>query len=191
LFTNGFESGTTSGWTSAATNGGRLSVSPEAALRGAYGLRAQISNTSAMYVADATPVAATSYHVRFRFDPNTVTITVGKQHDLARALTGSGAAAATVQLRRAATGYQVRVGWLTASGGSASGAWVALTDAPHTIEVAWSAATTASAKNGTVVLYLDGVQVSTTTAASNGTVRARSFRLGPQSVANGTRSPGC
>jgi hypothetical protein len=139
-----------------------------------------------MYVADATPVAATSYHARFRFDPNTVTIPVGKQHDLARALTGSGATAARVQLRRTATGYQVRVGWLTASGGSGSGAWVTLTDAPHTIEVAWSAATTSTAKNGTVVLYLDGVQVSATTTASNGTVRVESFRLGPQSVTSGT-----
>ena len=186
LFANGFESGTPSGWTSVATNSGRLSVSPAAALSGAFGLSAQISNTTAMYVADATPVAAASYHARFRFDPNTVTIAVGKQHDLARALTGSGATAATVQLRRAATGYQVRVGWLTASGGSVSGAWVALTDAPHTIEVAWSAATTASAKNGTVVLYLDGVQVSATTTASTGTVRVESFRLGPQSVPSGT-----
>ncbi len=180
LFADGFESGSTSAWSSSVTNGGRLTVTTSATLAGSYGLRANIVNRNDMYVADTTPTAERSYHARFRFDPNTVSIGSGKIHDMFVATNASGATNLRVQVTSASNAYMVRTGTLLNSGSIKYSAWTHITDAPHSIEVAWQAATSGS--NGSTILYVDGSLVASATGLANSAARIDSARLGPQSV---------
>jgi hypothetical protein len=160
-------------------------VHASAALVGTYGLRANIADRKEMYVADATPSAAISYHARFRFDPNSVVITSGKTHDVFHGLNRSGTAVITVQVRAATGGYQVRVGSLLRSGSTTYSSWSSMTDAPHTIEIGWQAATTSTGQNGAQRLWLDGTLTQAQTTLANGTTRVDEARLGPQVIPSG------
>ncbi len=183
LFADGFESGSASAWSSSVTNGSRLTVTPTAALAGAYGLRANIANRNDMYVVDTTPTAERSYHARFNFDPNSVSIGSGKIHDVFVGTNASGAANLRVQVTSASNAYMVRTGTLLSSGSIKYSAWTHITDAPHSIEVAWQAATSGS--NGSTILYVDGSLVASATGLANSSARIDSVRLGPQSVGSG------
>ncbi len=184
LFADGFESGSTSKWSTTASNGGRLSVKTGAALSGTFGASATISNRVDSYVEDASPNAVTSYHARFQFDPNSVVIGSGQTHVLLAGRSANGNAIAVVQVRRVSAGYEIRSGARLDSGTVKYGAWAAISDAPHSIELGWSAAT-GSAKNGTIGLWIDGTPGSTLSGLTNGTGRIDAARLGPQSIPSG------
>ena len=183
LFADSFESGSSSAWSSSAMNGIRLTVTTSAALAGTYGLRANIANRNDMYVADATPTAERSYHVRFGFDPNTVTIGAGKIHDILVGTNATGTASLRVQITSSANGYMLRTGSLLNSGSTKYSSWTHITDAPHSIEVAWQAATSGS--NGSCTLYVDGSSATSVTGLANSSMRIDSVRLGPQGVGTG------
>ncbi len=183
LFADGFESQSTSAWSSSVTNGSRLTVTSSAALAGIYGLRANIANRNDMYVADTTPTAERSYHARFRFDPNSVTIGSGKIHDIFVATNTAGTTNLRVQVTSASNAYMVRTGTLLSSGSTKYSAWTHITDVPHSIEVAWQAATSGS--NGSSNLYIDGSLVTSVTGLANSSARIDSVRLGPQGIGSG------
>ena len=185
LFADGFESGGVGAWSSAATNGGRLAAVSSAALDGSYGLRADISNRSDMYVLDTSPSAATTSHARFRFDPNSVTVSNGKVHTLFGATSTSGARIVDLQFRKSSGVYQIRAGTRLDSGSVKYSGWVTISDAPHVIEVGWTASAPASSRNGTLSLWIDGGSVSTLTKLANGAQRIESAQLGPQGIPSG------
>ena len=184
LFADGFESGSTSKWSTTASNGGRLSVNTGAALSGTFGASATISNRVDTFVEDASPNAVVSYHARFQFDPNGVVIGSGQTHVLLAGRSASGNAIAVVQVRRVSAGYEIRSGPRLDSGTVKYAAWAAISDAPHSIELGWSAAT-GSGKNGTVGLWIDGTPASTLGGLTNGSGRIDAARLGPQSIPSG------
>jgi subtilisin family serine protease len=185
VFANGFDSGNLGGWSSSSTNGGKLSVTAAAARSGAYGLQAQIVNTTAMYVSDTTPSALTGYHARFAYAPNGLTITSGRTHDLLQVLDGANTAQASVQVTKNAAGsYQVRAS-VRSGTSTRTTAWYTITNATHAIEIGWSAATTASGTNGSMTLWIDGAAKETVASLRNGTARVETARLGPQSLVSG------
>ena len=184
VFADGFETGNVNAWSSVLTNGGKLSVTAAAARAGTYGLQAQISGTTAMYVADTSPVALNSYHARFAYAPNNVTIGSGKTHDLLQVLDASNTAQASVQVTKSGGGYQLRA---SVRGGTSTKttSWYAVSNTAHTVEIGWAAASTASGSNGSLVLWLDGVAKETVGSVRNGTARIETARLGPQNIAIG------
>ena len=186
VFADGFESGGLTAWTSAATNGGRLSVTAAAALGGARGLQAVLSNRSDSYVSDVTPANLATYHARFRFDPNSVSIASGKSHQLFTARNSSGNTTLVIEVRKGTAGrYEVRAGSRLNSGSTAWTGWASFTDDRHTIEAGFAAATTAAGSNGSVTLWVDGTSAGTVTGLRNGSQRIDAVRLGPQTIPTG------
>ena len=184
VFADGFDGGTMAAWSSSVTNAGKLSVTAAAARSGAAGLQAVIGNTTAMYVADTTPSALTSYHARFAYAPNTITIGSGKTHDLLDVLDASNTAQAVVQVTKNNGNYQIRA--TTRSGSSTKTTnWYTVTNATHSIEIGWQAATTSGGTNGSLTLWIDGASKQTVTGVANGSARVETARLGPQNIGSG------
>ena len=65
LFKDGFESGDLLRWSSSRNVGGRLAATAAAALDGAFGLSANVTDTNALYVQDDTPAAEPPLRARF------------------------------------------------------------------------------------------------------------------------------
>jgi hypothetical protein len=185
IFADGFESGTTGAWSSTASNSGRLSVGSAAALSNTLGMSATISNRTDTYVADSSPASLSTYHARFQFDPNGVTIPTTKTHVLFSGLASNGNKSVVIQVRQVGTGYEIRTGARLNSGTVKYGAWTAVADAPHSVEIGWSAATTSSGTNGSLALWIDGSPGPVTSALANGSQRIDDARLGPQTIPSG------
>ena len=172
LFSDGFESGTTSRW-SGQTGGSKLAVTTNAAFAGAYGLSASVTSGASAYVTDTTPASVTSYHARFGFDSRGLS-TAGKSVDVFAALTGRNALVLEVQYRRDASGSaQVRVG-SARSGGTAWSNWLTLPSGRHAIEVGWQ-----SARTATVGLWLDGQLAAQLAGLDTRAFTIETIRLGP------------
>ena len=177
IFADSFESGSFSAWTSASTGAGDLSVSPAAALVGANGMQALINDTTAMYVEDKTPNLEPRYRARFYFDPNSVTMASGDMHTIFYGFSGS-TSVLRVDFRNNAGAYQVMMRVLDNASTWTATAWYTISDGPHAIEFDWQAATGAGANDGSLTLWLDGVQQASLTGINNDTRRIDTVRLG-------------
>ena len=186
IFSDGLESGTFGAWSSAITGNGKLSVTTGAALAGTRGMQAQISNTTPMYVSDTSPVAEPSYHARFYFSPNSISMRNSSAQTLLSGRSANGAELMRVQMQYSSGSYQLRVQARTNSGSTVSGNWYTVSNAKHAIEIAWTAASTTSVKNGSLTLWLDGTQKQIVSSIANGSYRLEEVWLGPSSLANGT-----
>ncbi len=178
LFADGFESGGFAAWSAAVTNGGYLSVIPNAALHGTQGLQAQIVNNTGMYVRDDTPNAETRYRARFAFDPNSISIGYSGMHDIFVGRSGT-IDVFRVQVTRLYGSYQLRTQARFDSATYTTTAWLPVSDAAHLIEIDWQAATSSGANNGYLTLWIDGAQQSTLQSLDNDTRRVDEARLGP------------
>jgi len=185
IFGDGFEAGSTNAWSELVQSGGNLTVSSASAMHGTGGLEAMISRPGDVTAVDRTPNAQTSYHARFGFDPNGVTIRNTTPHSLLTARSASGALTAHIELRRSAGLYQIRARTLPDTGVIKSTSWTTITDAPHAVELGWTASVPVSRGNGTLTLWIDGVTVSSLTKIANGAQRIDEARLGPQDVRTG------
>ena len=179
IFADGFESGF-SPWSTAVTNGGRLSVSPSAVLVGQQGMQAALGNTAAMYVAQIPSGGAIAeYHARFSFSPNGITLPSGSTTDIFIGQNSAGTTLLREQIQRgSASMYRVRVQVRLNSGSFTSSGWVTINNAAHAIEIAWKAASTANGSNGSASLWLDGGSQQTLSALTNGNGRIAQVRLG-------------
>ncbi len=186
IFADGFESGDFSHWSSAVTDGGRLSVSPQAAMQGLQGMQATISSTKPIYVQDTSPLAEPSYHARFYFSSMNVILPRNKVQDLLLGRTSSGSVIFRLQLQLASGVYQVRVAALASNGKTLSTGWYSITNAPHAIELAWQAASTTKGSDGSVSLWLDGTLKETRGSIANGSFRLEDVLFGAQTVPSGT-----
>ncbi len=178
IFSNGFESGSLSGWTSSATNSGHLTVSPSAALVGWYGLKATISDRNAMYVTDETPTSEKSYHARFYFDPNSITMKNGDEFTLFYGYSGKSTQALRLEMQSSSGKYQLRASIKDDGSSWKTGSWYTISDAPHAVELFWLASTSSSAKNGSVTLWIDGLEQGSVTKVDNDKRRIDMIRLG-------------
>jgi hypothetical protein len=191
LFADGFETGNTANWTGAAPVGGtRLQVNAAAAIAGAQGLQVSGSGTSPAYVTTpAISPAATGYHARFSFNPNTLRTGTG-QVGLLTALPGATGTTFQVQYRRANTpataARQVRLVVYRSATATSTTAWVTVPTGSSSIQVDWVAGTSA-----TVTLTVNGVAtsltgVNTSAPAVNKVVSARFGLVGATAAVTGS-----
>ncbi len=178
IFSDGFESGSLSAWTSNASDGGDLSVSTAAALAGTSGLQAVFDDTNAMYVTDDTPNAEPRYRARFYFDPNSVTMSSGAAHFLFRGFAGASTQVVRVEFRFSSGTYQIRAALTNDSSTWTNTGWFTISDAPHFIEFDWRAATGPGLNNGGLTLWIDDIQQANLTGVDNDTRRMDQVRLG-------------
>jgi RHS repeat-associated protein len=190
IFANGFESGNFSAWSAAVTNTGYLSISNLAAMSGAYGLMADVENTSPMYVRDDSPSNATVYHAQFNFDPNvgggpqTSPDLIGPDaggndyHDIFVGRTGS-LDVFRVQLEVVTTPPEryVRIEARRDDGTYVDSAWYYI-GGPTLLSIDWRAADT-GANNGELNLLEYGDVIETLSGLDNDTLRVDEVRLGP------------
>ena len=177
IFADGFDSGDFSMWAFASSVPRALGVSPAAALVGPYGMQTIISDVSARYVEDTSPDAEPRYRARFYFDPNGVTMANGDTHTLFYGLS-DGTAVVRLDLRFHNGAYQVRMRALDNAAAWSATAWFTIKDERHVIEFDWQAATARGAKDGSLTLWLDGVQQAVLANLDNDTRRIDTVRLG-------------
>jgi subtilisin family serine protease len=181
-FSDGFESGTLPGaWSSRSTSSTtRLAVATNAALVGAYGLRAQGNDTN--YVQYNFTRSAPVHDARFAFRPN---LNQSSSQVILAAATSSSFSNTVYRIRYRLIGstpqVQIQVGttntnavWSNLAGGSTT----------NTIEVLWQAVGSAGSAPGTLTLIVNGVRVQSLGTTS--TAAPASIRLG--SVSNGSSS---
>lgn len=177
IYSNGFESGSFSGWSPISTDSGDLRVTSPAALKGSKGMRALIDDTRALWVTDAGPDQETAYRARFYFDPNSVTMTNGNSFVLFFGYSGS-TPVLRVDLRRSSGLYQVRAMARNDGTGWKGGSWFTIGDKPHYMELSWQASTAPGVNNGILVFWVDGVRRSRLATIDNDTRRIDLVRLG-------------
>jgi RHS repeat-associated protein len=181
IFADGFESGDFSAWTSVYTDSGDLSVSTAAALVGAYGMQALIDDTATMSVRDYTPAGEPRYRARFYFDPNALSMAEGDAHLVLAGKDDVGTDMFRVWLRRSGGVYQVRANLADDGTGYPSTGNYTISDEPHFIEIDWVAASAPGANDGTITLWIDGVQQGSVSGVDNDTRRVEKVYLGPSS----------
>jgi RHS repeat-associated protein len=176
IFKDGFESGDFSTWTSSTTDGGDLSVTTSAALKGTKGMQVVVDDANLIYATDDTPTAEPRYRARFYFDPNSITFA-----SLGFAMV-AGYSGTTPVLRLdlfySSGSYKVRARILKDDGNWLYGSYINISDAPHYLELDWKAATAPGANNGSVSFWVDGVSVPGVTGVDNDTHRIDRVRLG-------------
>ena len=188
IFADGFESGNLSAWTSNVTDGGDLSVSSAAAIVGGKGLQAVIDDNNAIYVTDDTPNAERRYRARFYFDPNSISMVSGDTHNIFYAYSGTSTGVVRCGFRFSGGVYQVRGSVINDSGTWLNTNWFTISDASHSIEIDWRAATAAGTNDGSLTLWVDGLQKANLTGVDNDTRRIDRAVLGPKSgLDSGTR----
>lgn len=177
IFSDGFDSGSTSAWSSAT---GNLAVTTTAGIPANgvnRGLQVTVNPTGSRppsYVTDTTPAAEPTYHARFSMNPSTLTAgtTSTAAVTIFQTVTGSGAQVFAVQLRRSGSTAQLRT-VLNRSGQTAvTGAWVNLAAGARTVQVDWAAATA-----GSLRLVVDGATVQTPNGNTS-SLRIETARLG-------------
>lgn len=172
IFANGFESGSFAGWSANVTNNGNLSVSPNAALAGSYGLQATFNNTTGMYVRDDSPAAEPRYRARFYFTPNSVTMLSGAYAYLLTGHDASNRVILFIQFYRNSAGYQVRVrAYDSVLANYVNTPFIVISNAVHSLEVDW-------ANDGHVTFWVDGIQQANLTGINNNIYTMESVRLG-------------
>lgn len=179
LFSDNLETGDLRYWTS--TSG--VSVTTGAALVGTQGLTiTTLSNTTARFVADATPDNETSYRARFYFDPNTLTMANNSAHLIfVGYITTTTTDVLRLELQRVAAGYQLRTQIRDNGSTWQSSSWVTISEDPHALELAWTAGA-----SGKIDWWIDGNPQPATPTANNSTRRLGRVRLGAVSGLDAT-----
>lgn len=177
IFSDGFESGSFSAWSSKVDAENDLSVTTAAALQGSYGMAALIDNTTLMYIQDNTPVAEKAYNARFYFNPNSVTFLTASSNRIFVARNNT-VDILRLDMRIAGGVYQLRASVRLDSGAYSNTIYYNMTNAPQAIELAWKASSAPGANNGVLELYIDGVLKQTLTGLDNDTLAIELARLG-------------
>jgi hypothetical protein len=186
IFADGFESGDFGSWSSAVTDSGRLSVSPQAAMVETRGMQAVINSTTSIYVVDSSPATEIAYHARFYFSPNHVSIPKRKVQDLFIGRSSAGASLFRLQLQLNSGKYQLRGVVLTNNGKTLTTSWYNINDTANVIELAWQAASSSRSSDGFISLWLDGILLETRSGVANGSYHLEEIWLGPQAIPSGT-----
>jgi hypothetical protein len=187
VFSDNFESGNISAWTSAVTDGGDLSVSTAAALSGNYGMQALLNDSNVIGVRDDKPNNENNYRVSFNFDPNSVIIANGNAHHIFWGFNGSGMEIFSLVLGNINNQYILFIANFDDSGAPTLGDFVDISDAPHLIELEWRASSAPGANNGIFSLRVDGALRSNMTGIDNDTRRLEYVRLGAFGSIGSTR----
>ncbi|MFZ5856934.1 MAG: multicopper oxidase domain-containing protein [Chloroflexota bacterium] len=179
IFADSFQVSNLSAWDS--VTGTNISATAASSLNGspAFGMRTTLNGNATRFVTDLTPLAATSYHARFYFDPNGAIPTGNNSANgvtIFAGLRSNNAVIFRVQFRRQTSGggtYQIRLS-VTRAGGTTNSSWYTISNAPHAIEISWASGTSATAR-----LYVDGVARRTLTGLNTSAFLLETVRLGP------------
>ena len=137
---------------------------------------------------DNTPNAEPRYRARFYFDPNSIVMADRDSHYLFYGYTGTTTQVLRIEFRNFKGIYQLRAASRNDGNGWASGAWVNMSDAPHFIELDWRAASIAGANDGSLDVWVDGVQIPTVVGIDNDTRRIDTIQIGAVAeIDSGTR----
>jgi len=189
IFTDGFETGDLSKWSSTVTDGGNLSVSTSAAYQGSYGLQAVINDTNNLRAIDASPVSETHYRARFYFNPNSITMSSGTSHFI---FTGVNPALSDTlfqaELFYESGVYKLRVRVMNDDWNYTNGTKFVISNGWHAIEIEWQASSVPGVNNGFLSLWIDGVLMQTLSGVDNDTHIIGEARLGAVSGIDATTS---
>lgn len=189
IFEDGLESGDTSHWSMAQTDGGDLSVSGAAAMGGTTdGIAAVINDTNNIFVRDDSPGGENEYHARFYFDPNGFTTGMnGQRTKIFQAFDETPQRRiVTIALRVLNGGYLITAKTKNDDDTWANTGFFTITDAPHVIEVKWKRATTGSSNDGSLQLWIDGASQATLSGLDNNTSQVDYARLGAFGIKAGS-----
>lgn len=160
IFADGFESGNFSAWDWIDIDGGDLSVTPQAAGSGSYGVQAVIDDNHEMVVRDYSPNNESHYSARFYFDPNSTQISNALGITLFVASTSTTWGAACLYLKQEGDYYSLNLCRRDDVGDWIETNAVLIADEWQAVEIEWKAATAAGANDGYVRLYI-GDQLAT------------------------------
>ena len=147
-----------------------------------------IDDINSIYIIDDTPNAEPRYLARFYFDPNSIGMGSGDSHFIFRGYSGTSTIVLRVQFRFSNGTYQLRAGLVSDGSTWTNSSWLTISDAPQAIELEWRAATGVGANNGSLTLWLDGVQKANLIGVDSDTRRIDRARLGAVSgIDTGTR----
>ncbi len=185
VFNDDFESGDTSAWSASLPKnlGGSnfLQVNGTAALNNNFGLEIVLSGgTNIATVQDNSPNDLTHYRARFLFDPNSITMTSGDQHELFHGNMSGGPVNKPVVIEFGYTNptYQLRAGIADDNSVMTYTQWVPISDTDHEIEFSWQTATAIGANNGRLRLWIDNNLEETLSGIDNDTQNLDTIRLG-------------
>jgi putative hemolysin len=188
LFSDNFETGDLSRWSSCKTDGGDLSVTSRARLVGNYGLQALIDDNNKIFCTDETPESEKKFQARFYFHPRSIQMANGDTHVIFQGIKGTSTSVTRIEFRKYQGNYQVRAGLLTDGGTWKSGSWKKITNARHYIELSWRASAAPNLNNGRIGLWIDGVSMGNLTGVDNDTHRIDRVHFGPSvGIDAGTR----
>ncbi len=187
IFGDGFDSGTLAAWSSAATGGGDLTVTPMAALDGtAAGLQAVVNDTAGLFVQDDSPSNEDRYRARFYFDPNGFDPGESVDHRRTRLFILFEEAptrrVAALVLRRLGGAYSLMGRARLDDNSQANTAFFPIADGPHFVELDWRRASGPAASDGSFEMWLDGVSVATLSNLDSSVSSVDFVRLGALSV---------
>ena len=178
IFSDDFESGNLSKWSSSVTDSGNLSVSLASSYLGVYGLQAVINSTNPKYVENDLPSAVDSYHARFYVNPMGMTMGASDTLDLFDGYSGT-TNVFKVQLQEPTSGtYNVHAGAM-----SNTSVW-SYTNWYPVASNGWSAVeiNDQAGTSGSLTLYINGTSQPALTGINNGAWTITSVRLGAQNM---------
>ena len=175
LFADGFDAGTLAAWTGGTvptTPGTRLQVQAGAAAAGGFGLAVTGSTTTQATVqTPAVAPAATGYHARFAFNPNTLRTTgTNGRTGILTGISGTSTQAFQVQYQRASAGAPPQVRLFFSN--TRVTPWVTVNNGWNSIQVDW-----VTSKTATLTLTVNGV-ASTVVGANTKAMSITSAQLG-------------
>jgi len=162
------EVGDLSEYTSTVTDGGDLSVEAAAALVGTRGLQCVIDDTTVIYgTKSGLNNTSGKSRARLYIDPNTLAMATntGFWHCVLRNNTTGMCAA--VYLNHSTTDYRIYVAIKDDVPADTYGTKFVITDAPHYIEIYLQRAATNSSADGSLQLWIDGVNKETISGIDN------------------------
>ena len=131
-----------------------------------------------MYVVDQSPAAESRYRMRFYIDPRQLTMTSGESFVIGYAYDGSSKQVIEIALRYYSGSYYLGLGVYNDAQAYRGLPWKAISSAVHYLELDWQAASAAGANDGSITIWIDGVQSGLLSGLDNDTLRIESFRLG-------------
>lgn len=178
IFADDFETGTLQRWSNLRTDGGNLAVNNGARVHGNSGLQVAIPDNDSKSATDVTPIAELRFRARFYLDPNGTQMASGDKIVLFTGNSRGDARLVQVELGFNNGQYTVRAGILNDANSMSFVTPVSISDAPHAIEFDWIAATGKSSNNGSLRLWVDGVDKGAITGIDNNWRLVERVRIG-------------
>jgi len=187
IFTDGFESGNLSAWSSikgAVTADGyealacQLCVGTTGALIDSYSLKVRVPNNNAHFVQDDTPNAETEYHARFKIKRGK-TLKMGNLNNFKLMLAKNGTQTPFfLQVRRKGLKFQIRGVAKEDHNFIKKTAWTILPKTAAWVEIGWAAASAPGANDGFLKLYVNDLLKTEKLGLDNDTFAVELVRLG-------------